>query len=85
MEEESQAPQEVSQEVSQEDLQAFKAAKNKTTLLTAKAEKAILEARVAELEEKNIVLQLYLKYKLESSDSVDEITGKITKKEESDA
>jgi hypothetical protein len=58
--------------IEQQELQSIKFLKQK--LLNAE-----LQKQSSELELKNLVLQLYLKYKLDETDQIEEQTGKILK------
>lgn len=64
--------------ISAEDLAALKELRIKNAFIANKAEKALLEARVSELEYKVAAQQIYLKYGIASTDSIDEQTGKVT-------
>jgi len=58
--------------IDQCDLQNIKLLKEK--LLNAE-----LQKRLAEIELKNLVLNVYVKYKLSEEDQIEELTGKILK------
>lgn len=60
------------------DRLALELAKQKRLLALSQAEKALVINEKAELEYKYVVLQLYLKYKLDSSDAISE-SGEILK------
>lgn len=47
---------------------------------SAAAELAMLRQRNSSLEYENALLKIYLKYKLDSSDQINEATGEISKK-----
>jgi hypothetical protein len=61
--------------LSQEDLKMIRNLRDRMQLSYHNAEKAVLENKVAELELKNLLFSIYLKYKLDIKDSIDEITG----------
>lgn len=63
--------------ISAQDFALIKDLRTKNAFVASRAEKAILESRVAELEYKNTVLNIYVKYGLGLKDSIDETTGKI--------
>lgn len=63
--------------ISAQDFALIKDLRTKNAFIASRAEKAILESRVAELEYKNTVLNIYVKYGLGLKDSIDETTGKI--------
>lgn len=65
--------------LSAQDLAAIKDLRTKNAFVASRAEKAILESKVAELEYKSAVLNTYIKYGLTMVDSIDEITGKIVR------
>ena len=56
--------------ISQEDMDEIKRAKVKSTILALSAEKALLESQKADLEQKNIVLNVYVKYGLGVTDQI---------------
>lgn len=56
--------------ISQEDMDEIKRAKVKSTILALSAEKALLESQKADLEQKNIVLNVYVKYSLGVTDQI---------------
>lgn len=61
---------------------ALKELRTKSAFIASNAEKAILESRVADLEYKVAIQNIYIKYNMSSSDTIDEETGKIKKREE---
>ncbi len=63
--------------ISPEDLSLLRNSKSKNILLHLQAEKTILESQLADLEYKNVILSLRLKYQLEENIAIDENTGKI--------
>ena len=65
--------------LSAQDLATIKDLRTKNAFVASRAEKAILESKVAELEYKSAVLNTYIKYGLTMVDSIDEITGKIVR------
>jgi hypothetical protein len=67
--------------LSAQDFASIKELRTKQAFVANSAEKAILESKVADLEYKSFILNVYLKYKLSMSDSIDENTGKILHKE----
>lgn len=64
--------------ISAEDLAQLKELRLKNALVATRAEKALLEARVSELEYKVAIQQVYLKYGISLEQSVDENTGKVS-------
>lgn len=64
--------------ISAEDLTQLKELRLKNALVATRAEKALLEARVSELEYKVAIQQVYLKYGISPEQSVDENTGKVS-------
>lgn len=69
--------QETVDEISPQDFALIKDLRTKNAFVASRAEKAILESRLSELEYKNTVLNIYVKYGLSLKDSIDESTGKI--------
>jgi hypothetical protein len=67
--------------VSKEDLDLIKNSRNKVQFSMLKAEKASLEAKTDELEYKNAILNMYLKYGLTLDMLIDENTGAVTKRQ----
>ena len=65
--------------LSQQDFAILKDLRTKAAFILVKAEKAILENKVAELEYKSALLNAYLKYNIDINDSIDESTGKIVR------
>ncbi len=63
--------------VSAEDLNTLQTIKNSITILQLRAEKTALEVRYAQKEYENILLKIYMKYGMESTDSINESTGEI--------
>lgn len=59
--------------LTQEDLASIRALRQKLQTLE-------LQRYAAELEVKNAILQVYLKYRLTEVDTIEESTGKITKR-----
>ena len=59
------------------DFANIKDLRTKSAFVASRAEKAILESKVSELEYRTAVLNVYVKYGLKLSDSIDENTGKI--------
>lgn len=72
---------EVQEFITPEDLATIKQVKTKVGFCALRAEKALVEAENAQLEEKNIILNIYIKYGLTLHHKIDETTGKIMKKE----
>lgn len=60
------------EKISEVDFLNLELAKSKKQLAVAGAKTAMAEGEAAELAYKNIVLQLFMKYKLTSSDSISE-------------
>lgn len=58
--------------LTQEDLSSIKQLRQKVQLLE-------LQKYAAELELKNAILQVYVKYQLSEKDTIEETTGKIVK------
>jgi hypothetical protein len=58
--------------LTQEDLSSIKQLRQKVQLLE-------LQKYAAELELKNAILQVYVKYQLNEKDTIEETTGKIVK------
>lgn len=69
--------------ISKEDLASLKDAKTKSAFLAMKAEKAVLEAQLAEAEKRNHILNMYIKYGLSAEDIIDESSGLVKAKEDS--
>jgi hypothetical protein len=68
--------------LSTQDFHTLKDLRTKAAFIVTKAEKAILESRVAELEYKHALLNAYLKYGLDTSDGIDmDDQGKIVRAE----
>lgn len=59
--------------LTQEDLASIRALRQKLQTLE-------LQRYAAELEVKNAILQVYLKYRLTEVDTIEESTGRITKR-----
>lgn len=66
--------------ISMSDLLVIKNAKTKVGHMAQRAEKAILESQLADLEHRNLVLSIYLKYRLNDTDTIDESSGEIIRK-----
>lgn len=67
--------------LSKEDLEVIKESQKKAALVYLQAEKGIQASQLAELEHKNLILTTYIKYKLDNTDTIDEKTGRIVKKD----
>lgn len=67
------------EKISPEDFAVIKDLRTKNAFVASRAEKAILDSRVAELEYKNAILNIYVKYGLGIKDTIDETSGKIIK------
>lgn len=65
--------------LSPQDFSVIKDLRTKNAFIASRAEKAILESRIAELEYKYAVLNACVKYGLSITDSIDETTGQIIK------
>lgn len=65
--------------ISPADLTFLKDLRVKTTMIISDAEKAQMKAKIAELEYKITIQEVYLKYGIAITDSVDETTGKVSK------
>lgn len=65
--------------ITQKELEFLKELKNKHGFLALRAEKGIAEAQLAESTYQNELLKTYLKYGLSMQDSIDHVTGKITR------
>lgn len=63
--------------ISKEELMNISNAKLKTVLAVAEAQKAASAARVAELEYSNLLQQIFIKYGMKLTDTIDEKTGAI--------
>lgn len=63
------------------DFASLKDLRIKTAFITTQTEKAMLEQRIAELEYKTAVLNVYIKNRMSLSETIDDNTGKIIKKE----
>jgi hypothetical protein len=63
--------------ISKEDLMNWQNSRVNTNIARLKAEKAVEEHKNAELASRNLLLTLYLKYKLDEKDSIDLETGVI--------
>lgn len=61
-----------------EALKAISNAKSRAILVAAQADKAVAEAKVAELEYRSVIQQAFIKYGLSLNDTIDERTGIIT-------
>lgn len=64
--------------IAQEDLNILKEARQKAGWLSLRAEKALLEAQIAETEQKNCILNIYVKYGLKPTDQFDDKSGEVT-------
>ena len=67
--------------ISQEDMDEIKSSRIKSTILSLASEKALLEAQKAELERKNVILNVFVKYGLDLKDQILD-DGSIQKLEE---
>ncbi len=65
--------------VSAEDKVLLDAVKHQESIAVARAETAVAEARLAESNRRNVILQLALRYKLADGDRIEE-NGSITRK-----
>jgi len=65
--------------INSSDLSFLKDLRIKHTIVMHEAEKAQLKTKISELEFKVAVQEIYLKYGIAITDSVDETTGKVTK------
>lgn len=63
--------------ISKEELMSISNAKLKTVLAVSEAQKAASNARIAELEYSNLLQQIYIKYGMRLTDSIDEKNGTI--------
>lgn len=70
--------------ISAEEMAALKKSQEKLALALNQAEKAIQAHTIAKLEYENLVLGVYMKYKLDSDHVIDEQTGTVSKKEENE-
>ena len=61
-----------------EDLSVIAAAKQRAIMVATHAEKVVAEAKVAELEHRSTILQLFIKYGLDASTRINEQTGEIS-------
>jgi hypothetical protein len=61
-----------------EERNIIAAAKNRAILSATQADKAVAEAKVAELEYRNIIQQIFIRYGLTVNDTIEEKTGIIT-------
>jgi hypothetical protein len=68
--------------IEENDLQVITTAKQRAISAAQQAEKVVAEAKVAELEYRNVVQQVFLKYGLSLQDRIDENTGLITRPED---
>lgn len=68
--------------ISTEDHDNLNTLKQRSVLTAAKAETAVANARVADLEYRLFVQHIYLKYKMDSSDRIEDSTGKIQRTKE---
>ena len=68
--------------IEENDLQVITTAKQRAISAAQQAEKVVAEAKVAELEYRNVVQQVFLKYGLSLQDRIDETTGLITRQED---
>lgn len=66
--------------IAPEDLIAIQKAKHKLGFTALRAQNAILESQMAELEQKNLTFSLFLKYRLTEQDQINDQTGEIIKK-----
>ena len=65
--------------ISQKDLSSLKDLRIKNAMVAHEAEKAHMKAKISELEYKVAIQEVYLKYGIAITDSVDESTGKVTR------
>ena len=65
--------------IAPKELEYLKELKNKHGFLALRAEKSISEAQLAESVYQNELLKTYLRYGLSMQDSIDHVTGKITR------
>lgn len=65
--------------ITPEDLAAIQKAKQKLGFTALRAQNAILESQMAELEQKNLTFSLFLKYRLTEQDQINETTGEIVR------
>jgi hypothetical protein len=63
--------------ITPEDLAAINKAKQKVGFTALRAQNAILESQMAELEQKNLTFSLFVKYRLTELDQINESTGEI--------
>lgn len=71
--------------VSPDDMVVLSHAKLRVQLAVSQAEKAGADARIADLEYRSLVQQVFIKYGLKGTDRIDEKTGVITKAEEEES
>lgn len=69
------------EKISEEDSSLIVKLKTRTVILQLQAEKTLLEARNMELEQKNAILNIYIKYGLSRYDEILE-DGTIFRKDE---
>ncbi len=71
------------EKITDEDRNIISTVKNKAILAASQADKAVADAKVAELEYHNTVMKVFLKYGMGLNDTIDE-TGSIkrTQKDE---
>jgi hypothetical protein len=71
--------------VGPDDMAVLNNAKLRVQLAVSRAEKAGADARIADLEYRSLVQQVFIKYGLKTTDRIDEQTGVITKAEEEES
>lgn len=70
------------QQITPEEIQSIRDAKNRAVLATAQAERAVAVSRVVELEANNLILSIYNKYGLVSGQDNIMESGQIIRQED---
>ncbi len=67
------------EKISDKDLHKISNAKHKVELAVLTAQKATLEAKLADVEFRSLVQQIFIEYNLGEADRIDDATGQITR------